>query len=325
MDCLTSGRWQQLIAPTNITDVHAHAGYACRRQFTWLCATWNTTAAGKQGHAARRQLERSRRIATWSWSSALRACARQHDVLSSAARALQSRRLRLVLVGDSMTELMFISLECLLGRHVSTQESTALELQLGKDLPTAASVKGFAFHGGGSVVYVRQDDFESGAPVQVPASVFQSELVRTADILVLNTGNHFRGSLDEYGAMALRIARLVAKQAAATSIIYRSSVPGHSGCENATRPLKHADRRRAAAFNWATFRAQDDSWRTAFATLPPSRFRFFDVTYASSLRPDAHAAARAPSGVMDCLHFCLPGGPVDEWTRHLLAGLFGKT
>ena len=54
-------------------------------------------------------------------------------------------------------------------------------------------------------------------------------------------------------------------------------------------------------------------------------FRFFDVTYASSLRPDAHAAARAPSGVMDCLHFCLPGGPVDEWTRHLLAGLFGKT
>ena len=48
---------------------------------------------------------------------------------------------------------------------------------------------------------------------------------------------------------------------------------------------------------------------------------FIDVAAPSALRPDGAMGGYWPAGdsrQRDCVHYCLPG-PIDEWTRLLLA------
>ena len=65
-------------------------------------------------------------------------------------------------------------------------------------------------------------------------------------------------------------------------------------------------------YNWAMFRQWDEIWKEAARDVYPN-LKVLDVRDLSVERRDAHPGL--VYGKMDCLHFCLPGGPVDAWNQ----------
>lgn len=139
-----------------------------------------------------------------------------------------------------------------------------------------------------------------------------------------------------------------------TTLIVRSSVPGHTGCSQYSSPLLEDDPESHNSYNWqgcvlaslSSFlgdllkRARARSF-VLFNTIwkdlldPHPKHHYLDVG-ATSLRGDGH---RLPD--KDCLHYCLPGersslllgddqadlrthaGPVDTWNvllNHIIMG-----
>ncbi|XP_078430678.1 protein trichome birefringence-like 14 isoform X2 [Wolffia australiana] len=177
---------------------------------------------------------------------------------------------------------------------------------------------------------------------------FLRRFISRFDVLVLNTGHHWnRGKLtanrwDMYvGGAPLADRRLAeiwrARNLTLHSVVrwvgaqlaghprgltafLRSISPRHfaggdwntgGSCGNTT-PLRGGDRVGGVAAD-----------KEAAAAAAGTGVHVLDITALSALRDEAHVAnnsLRAPPGVYDCLHWCLPGVP-DTWNEILFARL----
>ena len=127
-------------------------------------------------------------------------------------------------------------------------------------------------------------------------------------------------------------------------VVWISTHVGHSRCEVYTRPLtepnatgcssKHRwcepimrDYRR---YCWGEIPAFDARMVHLLRSAFGPRFLHVDARHASVLRADAHAV-RLPKTIdqqqehkFDCLHWCLPGGPIETWADMLYSTLAQK-
>ena len=150
------------------------------------------------------------------------------------------------------------------------------------------------------------------------------------DIVVFNSGAHGELTPDRAGR-ALEFFR----DYFPGHVYYRANVPGSPNCLNGTfsgstgwsARRKGSDVKVRAHhdgpmwYNWGLFRKFDDMWRDAARTALPA-MRTLEVRDLSMERRDAHPGL--VFGKMDCLHFCLPGGPVDEWNTLLFNDLIRR-
>eukprot|EP00964_Phaeocystis_antarctica_P148116 scaffold114869_cov90-Phaeocystis_antarctica.AAC.3 len=98
----------------------------------------------------------------------------------------------------------------------------------------------------------------------------------------------------------------------ATRRIYRTSVPGHSKCQEARAPLQHRYvPQEGHAFHWDDVEAHDAVRRSRFEALLPGRVRYIDAATIANARADRHMIQGrwGGRGSVDCLHYCLPGPP----------------
>ncbi|KAG0190866.1 hypothetical protein DFQ28_001414 [Apophysomyces sp. BC1034] len=181
----------------------------------------------------------------------------------------------LLLVGDSITQLQYESLHCLLGEHLTTTKpgvnvtggDTKIkvnQLSYGdnNDSPAVAYLR--------SDYLLRLDDFKMISPFEDEGDQLGKghnfpwvHALPMFDYIVINTGPHWHPNL-KWG-------------------------PNQSESE-----LKEAFKR-SMRIDW--IREENDD-----------RFAFLDVAL-SNLRGDSHSRPGR-----DCLHTCLPG-PVDDWNR----------
>lgn len=175
--------------------------------------------------------------------------------------------------------------------------------------------------------------------------------VRESDVSVINVGAHYSPELAarrrnesdvpayplaEQWAMLTRDLQAFAAGFRALAprrrlVIWRTTAPGHPGCEEEWLPLSRWEQRNASAGRWAACPHCVD--RLAWALFPaydalarsllePLGVRVLDVSHMSAQRPDAHEECKYGGGKMaaDCLHWVLPGVP-DAWNALLLSSI----
>ena len=141
--------------------------------------------------------------------------------------------------------------------------------------------------------------------------------INNATIVVLNRGAHYAPDDTVISSLHATIAWLRFHRPQAL-IIYRTTVPGHPNCVNATGPFSEypAQLRLSLAgsigypYNWGTFPRQNARIRQMLDEYYPGVL-YLDVEPATSLRPDMHATAN------DCLHYNygkMKATPIDHWT-----------
>ena len=138
-----------------------------------------------------------------------------------------------------------------------------------------------------------------------------AQLARGYNTLVLNTGLHME--MREEAAVIAAHTALLARWLNTTrhDVIYRTSVPGHSRCQEARAPLQRRYvPEQGHAFHWDDVEAHDAVRRSRFEALLPGRVRYIDAATIANARADRHMIqGRWGGGSLDCLHYCLPGPP----------------
>ena len=145
--------------------------------------------------------------------------------------------------------------------------------------------------------------------------------LRVADVVLLATGAHVL-PFDLFEA-SLRAARnfvlpLAPRQA---SVLFRTNTPGHGSCHNLTAPfgsLHEADGylEMHPWYDGPVFKKQNAIARTIFGGAG-----MLEVYEPSVQRGDAHVLLSGDRA--DCLHYCLPRGPVLVWVDMLLTRSLG--
>ena len=141
-----------------------------------------------------------------------------------------------------------------------------------------------------------------------------AKILSTFSIIVLNTGAHYR--TDENLMKEVSEAANYLKQYEKThTIVYRNSVPGHANCETLTAPFhSNMEAEKWIAdnplYDYEKFKHQNIlAWKLFRKVLPTSHL--LDAYTSSVARGDQH------QGEGDCLHVCVPSGPVMQWSIDL--------
>ena len=121
-----------------------------------------------------------------------------------------------------------------------------------------------------------------------------------------------------YRVMVENVAKHLHNVGFAGRVIFVTSPPGHTDCNDAQSPWTASkSKTMAEKFHWNEPMENEHRWREAFSTFAPEiPFTLLNITGLSQARSDAH-----PWG--DCLHYCEPGGVPATWVDILLA-LAGK-
>lgn len=224
-------------------------------------------------------------------------------------------RATIAIVGDSLSWEQYRSLVQLHGQPTRQ----GLQHQ-SRELVT--NVQQSICEGGSTAIVYRRDDYLQN----LTASLRQNFPV----VLVLNRGAHYVPD-DELVADIRRLieeVRAWLRQCDAMDIqchfFWRTSVPGHVGCENYTTPVYDLadmeelveDKSRydnaTIDFHWYDFQHQTQLILQEFFAANLTSFQVLDAYHLNMLRPDEH---RAHQG--DCLHSCFPG-KMDVYNQLLL-------
>lgn len=152
-----------------------------------------------------------------------------------------------------------------------------------------------------------------------------------ADAIILNRGYHSLERQDQTLAVVraqlnATLARLAMRVRPATRIIYRGTHASMYNCELYADPIgvTAGGRVHPVAYALRIHRSNLNAWHSWRNVYPHHRLDqdlmaqlgvpYLNSFVATSLRPGGRLRRD------DCLHFCLPG-PVDDWTRWLLAFL----
>lgn len=88
-------------------------------------------------------------------------------------------------------------------------------------------------------------------------------------------------------------------------VYIRSTPYGHSNCSQYKHPMKELNppTGQPNQYDWHLFPSFDNIWKEWIEKENDPRFTYFDISYMSNLRGDAHSKPD-----VDCLHFCIGGG-----------------
>jgi hypothetical protein len=230
----------------------------------------------------------------WAWQPDSKTCPFTKMTAAALCSTMQSFGLsRLMMVGDSLTALMFKSLENSLLKNVCGQEEYHTEFFVKcPDGPTL------------ELVFIR-NDFLSTQPWGCFAAtpmpwVYEYLSSMAPTLLVLNTGLHFHNLTyykQHFDHIVQRINSSAFQVRTQDIVAYRTSVPGHTSCSQNTKP-----------YNW---NAVKDFNTYTKQILADTKVLVLDVFPITPLRPDGHK-----NPPKDCLHYSLPGPP--DWWNHLL-------
>ena len=251
----------------------------------------------------------------WSWHATDPPC-RAATEDGSWCEVLRGRSL--LFVGDSLSLQMFWSL-----LHLVPADGS--ELSRARRLYDMDFKRGGEFSlcdGASRVAFVRNDwlvenqwnrscHFDPANNLMCRSFV---PLARGYNTLVLNTGLHteMREGADVIAAHTTLLARWL--NGTRHDVIYRTSVPGHSKCQEARAPLQRRYvPQEGHEFHWDDVEAHDAVRRSRFEALLPGRVRYIDAATIANARADRHMIqgrwGPGGHGSIDCLHYCLPGPP----------------
>eukprot|EP00964_Phaeocystis_antarctica_P061487 scaffold36758_cov54-Phaeocystis_antarctica.AAC.4 len=126
-------------------------------------------------------------------------------------------------------------------------------------------------------------------------------------------------------------ARRFAAMPSSTTVVWRTTVPGHDNCARATRPLETSySPRTDGPYGWHHVQRQNGLVAAILRRAAP-RVRLLDAFALSNARADRHVVSktkqmvtengtRVTTAIDDCLHYCLPSA-VDTWNVLLAKAL----
>ncbi|ORX48514.1 hypothetical protein DM01DRAFT_1309542 [Hesseltinella vesiculosa] len=335
VDDFTQGEWVRtpVKSRNNAHSFESKLDYFCKKDFYHRCYLRDD-----------KEFARGKEIAGWHWAPSN--CDKLEFDAYEFAKHLGKHPL--LLVGDSITQLQYESLSCLLGKYMDVVSRTKTNItggdpsinpsQLvyapedGADDETADKAPSLAYLRSDHLV--RVDDLELIAPHEQEGKLFTKghnyawvQAVEHFDYIVLNTGAHWHKNI-EWGehesleelmeafrqGMSHVFAHLKEVIQPHQRVFIRSTPYGHAHCSKYTKPaLKPLapPTGEPGEYEWHLFPLFDQVWKEWLEKERDPRFTFFDVAPMTNLRPDAHSRPDR-----DCLHTCLPG-PVDDWNHFL--------
>lgn len=329
-DSFNQGKWvQQTIGlqSHSIDGLSSYAGYHCNWDFPHRCYR----RVDNEG-----EFNRSKAMLDYSW---------QPDncmVLPFAARKFSShlKDNPLLLVGDSITQLMFESMWCLTGQdltaqqrdvHLSGGDTNMWASQLvHRDLVDSDNAVSVAYIR--SDYLVKLDDFSlikpnegEGTQIGVGNNFPWVHAIDRFKYIMINTGPHWhpdsmwgpnkdRKELLKAFEKAMKVVfEYLKKNVRSDQRLWVRSTPyGHAKCSQYTAPSKVpvSPTGQPGEYEWDMLEKFDFVWKKMIEKENDPRFMFFNVSL-SNYRGDTHSMPDH-----DCLHTCLPG-PVDDWNKFL--------
>ena len=166
--------------------------------------------------------------------------------------------------------------------------------------------------------------------------VMSSLMMRSTTNCKLEGTKVSKETLASDGAMAAAIGGFF-RSASPTFdlLVYISFDPNHAGCDRYTEPRPHSLRPSIhelqekdlfdyKRFCWGQVRERSEHFaHVLHAHLPRERFALIDARRLTDTRPEAHSLRipSLPDRFSDCMHYCLPGGPIETWADLLQAVL----
>ena len=144
------------------------------------------------------------------------------------------------------------------------------------------------------------------------------------DVLVLNRGIHIVPDA-RLAHETLELASRLRAMPPTSTLIWRTTVPGHENCTEASQPLAAYAPSPGHMYGWDQVERQNEIVFSTFESVMPGRLHYLDAYELSLTRADRHRVQEtihvSPTGRLekvkhDCLHYCLPGPP-DDWNMLL--------
>ncbi|KAI7853727.1 PC-esterase [Circinella umbellata] len=245
----------------------------------------------------------------------------------------------LLLIGDSITQLQFESLSCLLGEYLNVPKKSDKALTGGNPQIKVSQLvyKNEQGDKALAIAFIRSDnlvrlgDFkvldphdDQGTLLSKGSNYPWRHLIPYFDYIVMNTGPHWRSNF-KFGPARSQEELLKAYTAAMNSVFealkedvephqrvwLRTTPFGHTECSQYSVPQDIVVKPSKEPFEWNIFEQFNEVYAQLIAKQEnDERFQLLDVSF-TDYRGDAHSRPDK-----DCLHFCLPG-PVDDWNRLL--------
>ncbi|KAI8879207.1 hypothetical protein K501DRAFT_336248 [Backusella circina FSU 941] len=246
-------------------------------------------------------------------------------------------------VGDSITQLQFESLGCLLGNHFPNRHPNTTvsnggnsKIRVNQLAPVGSNQVALAYVR--SDYLIRIDDYKLIEPFEKEGIVLGSgenhpwvHAFPHFNYIVINTGPHWHPNL-HWGPNASE-EELLAAFEKSIKVIYdylntnikshqkvwiRSTPYGHATCSKFKKPQENplAPSGQENEYEWHLFEKFDALWKTIVKEGNNKHIEFLDISTLSNMRGDAHSRPDR-----DCLHTCLPG-PVDDWNRLIYHEIF---
>ncbi|CAO0802154.1 unnamed protein product [Mucor circinelloides] len=320
------GKWVydpvQLEEPFTGADIARVAGYHCIKKFAHRCF--------RRGGD---EVLRAKKIMDYRWQP------NNCKLLELNTKKLADHFIDhpVLFVGDSITQLQFESLGCLLGEHFPNRHPAKSDLN-GGNTKIRVNEKAPENKDTAAMAYIRSDyllrldDFKVISPFEsVGTQLGRGEnypwvhALSKFDYIIINTGPHWHPNL-QWGPNANEQELLDAFKTAMKSVLayldqhvkphqkvwIRTTPYGHVQCSQYKEPQENplAPSGKTGEYEWHLFHEFDNIWRELLHKQD-NRFALFDIADMSNKRGDAHSKPDA-----DCLHTCIPG-PVDEWNRLL--------
>ncbi|CAO3617178.1 unnamed protein product [Cunninghamella blakesleeana] len=328
------GEWKKRKFHVKNNSVHSFsikANYNCPKHFAHKCFERNE-----------KELIRSKQIAEWEWIP------NQCQLLDMNAYELSNHLSKhpLLFVGDSITQLQYESMSCLLGDFMSSPSKNLpsnnitrgdKSIKVSELVFTTADTQATTSP---SMAYLRSDfllrtdDFKLIQPFEKEGDLMGKghnypwiHAIPHFDYIVINTGAHWHKDIrwgpdvseDELiqsfkDGMQVIFDHLKKTIQPHQRVFIRSTPYGHSDCSQYKHPMEKLNppTGQPNQYEWHLFPTFDTVWKEWVEKENDPRFIYFDISYMSNLRGDAHSKPDK-----DCLHFCIGGGPVDEWNKFL--------
>ncbi|KAI8988872.1 GDSL/SGNH-like acyl-esterase family found in Pmr5 and Cas1p-domain-containing protein [Pilobolus umbonatus] len=326
-DQYNNGQWIHnpvTIHPFTQEELSKVAGYYCQKKFAHRCFRREDP----------NELIRAKQIMDYSWQP-------DHcDLLELNPKTLATHFTRhpILFLGDSITQLQFESMACLLGQHLPNRRAHGSILNGGNSKIRVEELSGDNINKT-AVAYLRSDyllrldDFKIIGPHEASGNQLGTgennpwaHTLSHFDYIVLNTGPHWHPNVfwgpdgsEEDLLISFKKAMMVIYDYLTHHLRHdqiawiRTTPYGHAKCslfnEPQDTPLPPTGLE--GEYEWHLFAQFDSIWKSIIEAGKDDRIRVFDVSLLSNKRADAHSKPDR-----DCLHTCIPG-PVDEWNRLL--------
>ena len=252
----------------------------------------------------------------------------RHEELTDVCDVLSNRRL--LFVGDSIQHNFFLSVALRASRGPAERNTSGWQACYGG---ASTCIYALDVCENGHLKFVRNDylaEVHVGHPHTRP--FWKEALHGEHDVVLMNTGVHWLGgahvSFNDTLANAHEVAAGLRMLSNRTMVVWRTTVWGHDDCwiDSKTSPLPDDYRPSVYGndskiygwpkdYGWDRVTAINSLYTRTLEETLPGRVHFLDAFELGRRRVDRHPAVG--NGVVDCLHYCLPGPP-DAWTDVLM-------